>query len=53
MELQRFILFLLKCEHCRPIKSLDDIEQPRWWPTEVAFKDNLFQKSYSEGVMRG
>lgn len=50
MELQSFLLFLLKCECGRPISGLKDIDQPSWWPSEVAFEDDLLQKASKKGM---
>ena len=50
MELQGFVLFLLKCECGRPIQGLADIDQPIWWPSDVAFEDDLLKKASKKGV---
>ena len=50
MELQSFLLFLLKCEYGRPISSLNEIDQPPWWPAEVTFEEDLLQKTTKKGV---
>ena len=50
MELQNFLLFLLKCEYGRPISSLNEIDQPPWWPAEVTFEEDLLQKTTKKGV---
>ena len=49
-ELQGFLLFLLKCECGRTIESLNDVEPPVWWPSEIAFVDDLLQKNTKKGV---
>ena len=49
-QLQGFLLFLLKCECGRTINSLNDIEPPGWWPSEVSFVDDLLEKSTKKGV---
>lgn len=49
-ELQRFLLFLLKCECGRTINSLSDLDPPPWWPSEVAFEDELLEKSSKKGM---
>jgi hypothetical protein len=52
-ELQHFLLFLLKCECGREITTLSDIDPPTWWPIDdVAFEDELLQKSAKKGVSR-
>ena len=50
MELQGFVLFLLKCECGRPIQGLADLDQPIWWPSDVAFEDDLLKKASKKGV---
>ena len=51
-QLQGFLLFLLKCECGRTINSLNDIEPPGWWPSEVSFVDDLLEKSTKKGVSK-
>ena len=40
----------MKCECGRTIESLNDIEPPVWWPSEIAFVDDLLQKNTKKGV---
>jgi len=49
-ELQRFLLFLLKCECGRTINSLSELDPPGWWPSEIAFEDDLLEKSTKKGM---
>ncbi len=49
-ELQRFFHFLLKCECGRAINALSDIDSPSWWPNDIAFEDDLLQKTSKKGV---
>lgn len=50
MELQYFLLFLLKCDCGRDVTALSDVDCPAWWPSEVPFDDDLLQKTSKKGL---
>ena len=51
-QLQRFLLFILKCEQCIPIipNSLRVFQPPKWWPEDIDYDDELLRKTKQKGL---
>jgi hypothetical protein len=52
LQLQNFLLFLLKCERGQEVGSLSGLKAPEWWPEDILFHDEILQKSSKKGVRR-
>ena len=52
MQLQRFLPFVLQCEHGikSTLASFVDLQTPAWWPPDIEFTDEILRTTTQKGV---